>query len=115
MKVKSCFDVSAEEIKMEGVKDGTVRWLISESDGAPNFAMRHFEFKPGGHSPLHTHPYEHEVYVLEGTGAFVCEGKEYAFKKDYCIFVPPDKLHQFRNTGDVPVRFLCMVPDPGKT
>ena len=33
--------------------------------------MREFELDPGGHTPQHFHPYEHEIYVLEGEGAIV--------------------------------------------
>ena len=110
MKVSSYLDVKVEEVKMEGAKGATVRWLISQADGAPNFAMRMFELEPEGYSPLHTHPYEHEAYILEGEGVLVYEGEEYKFKKDYCVFIPPDKLHQFKNTGTSPLKFLCLIP-----
>lgn len=110
MKLTYSFDIDVEEVKIEGAQGVVIRWLISQSDGAPNFAMRLFEFDPGGNTPLHTHPYEHEVYVLEGTGCFFCEGKEYKFEKDYCIFVPPNKLHQFKNTGKIPLKMLCIIP-----
>jgi len=26
------------------------------------------------------------------------------------VFVPPNAEHQFTNTGDTPLRFLCIVP-----
>jgi mannose-6-phosphate isomerase-like protein (cupin superfamily) len=26
------------------------------------------------------------------------------------VFVRPDEIHQFRNTGQVPFKFLCLVP-----
>jgi quercetin dioxygenase-like cupin family protein len=111
MKIQNSLEIRAGEIKMEGAKGGTIRWLISQKDNAPNFAMRLFEFEPGGYSPSHSHPYEHEVYILEGSGTFMCEGKEYSFEKDYCIFVPPDKLHQFKNTGKSSLKFLCLIPN----
>lgn len=50
-----------------------VRWLITKEMGAPNFAMRLFEMKPNGHSPLHKHAWEHEVFVLEGKGQILTE------------------------------------------
>ncbi|MDI6839818.1 MAG: cupin domain-containing protein [bacterium] len=97
------------KVKMEGAKGTSIRWLISKPDGAQKFAMRLFEIKPGGYSPLHTHPYEHEVYVIEGKGVLVYEGEEYKFDKNCCIFVPPDKLHQFKNTGKTVLKFLCLI------
>ena len=27
------------------------------------------------------------------------------------VFVVPDEVHQFRNTGSVPLKFLCLVPN----
>ena len=111
MKIKNYTDIEAREVKMEGANGGVMRWLISQADGAPNFVMRMFEFEPGGYSPLHTHPYEHEVYILEGNGTFIYEGQEYKFDKNYCIFVPPNKLHQFKNTGKSSLRFICLIPN----
>ena len=112
MKVSNYLDIKVEKVKMEGVKGATVRWLISQADGAPNFAMRMFELAPKGYTPLHQHPQEHEVYILEGEGTLVYEDKEYKFKKDYCVFVPPNKLHQFKNIGTNPLKFLCIIPHP---
>jgi quercetin dioxygenase-like cupin family protein len=59
---------------------------------------------------LHTHPHEHEVFIVEGNGALVFEGKESAFGPEYVIFVPGGKEHQFKNTGDSLVRLLCLIP-----
>lgn len=111
MKIISCSELTLGEVKLEGANGAYMKWLIAKTDGAPNFAMRLFEIKQGGNTPLHTHPFEHEVYILEGKGIFVCEGKEYEFKKDFCIFVPGDKMHQFRNTGENSLKFLCCVPN----
>ena len=91
-----------------------VRWLIGDADGAPNFAMRMFEVEPGGHTPLHTHPHEHEVFIVEGTGVFVCEGKEYPFEPEHAIFAPGGTEHCFKNTGDSVMRFLCLIPAGAK-
>ena len=27
------------------------------------------------------------------------------------VFVKPDEVHQFRNAGERPLRFLCLVPN----
>jgi len=96
---------------MDGAKGCTVRWLVGQEDGAPNFAMRQFEVAPGGHTPKHSHPYEHEVFVLEGHGV-VTEGEtEHALSAGDVVFVAPNDVHQFRNTGREPMKFLCMVPN----
>ncbi len=110
MKIEKSSNVSKCAVEVEGAKDVEVRWLISKADGAENFAMRMFELQPGGHTPLHTHPHEHEVFAVEGQGPFVCEGQEYEFGAEYVIFVPGNKEHQFRNIGNSVLRMLCLIP-----
>jgi len=66
MKIADYKEIKAEPVDFEDAKDVKVRWLISDKDKAPNFAMRLFEVGPGRHSPLHTHNWEHEVFILEG-------------------------------------------------
>ena len=110
MKIEKSSNISKCSVELDGAKDVEVRWLISKEDGAENFAMRMFELQPGGHTPLHTHPHEHEVFAVEGQGTFVCEGKEYEFGAEYVIFVPGNKEHQFRNNGNSVLRMLCIIP-----
>ena len=50
-------------------KGVTGRVVIGSADGAVNFAMRIFELAPGGHTPLHAHEWEHEIFVHAGRGA----------------------------------------------
>ena len=110
MKIEKSSNIEKKTVIMEGAKDIDIRVLISKNDGAHNFAMRMFEVQPGGHTPLHVHPHEHEVFILEGKGTFHCEGKDYPFEPEHVIFVPGDAIHNFQNTGDSLLRFLCLVP-----
>lgn len=111
MKVNRYEQVPSRPVEMEGAEGCQVRWLIGEADGAPNFAMRQFEVAPGGHTPKHHHPYEHEVFVLSGSGV-VLEGEvEHPLAAGDVVFVRPDEAHQFRNTGSEPLKFLCLVPN----
>jgi quercetin dioxygenase-like cupin family protein len=89
-----------------------VRWLITRDMGANNFAMRLFEMEPNGYSPLHAHPWEHEVFILEGEG-LVCDGeKSTPLKPNDVVFVPPDEWHQFKNADKKVLKFLCLIPHP---
>jgi quercetin dioxygenase-like cupin family protein len=87
-----------------------VRWLITKDMGASNFAMRLFEIEPDGSSPLHTHPWEHEVFILEGKGVVFDGAKAAPFKAGDVVFIPPEERHQFKNTGKKVLRFLCLIP-----
>jgi quercetin dioxygenase-like cupin family protein len=110
MKIEKSGNVSKSPVEVEGAKDVEIRWLISKDDGAENFAMRMFELQPGGFTPLHTHRHEHEVFVIQGQGVFVCEAEQYPFGAEYVIFVPSNKEHRFKNTGDSVLRMLCIIP-----
>jgi quercetin dioxygenase-like cupin family protein len=103
--------VSVSQVKEVGAEGVRVRWLINkENDGAENFAMRLFEITPGGHTPEHSHDWEHEVYVLEGDGIVFCEGSEKQIRPGYVVFVPPNTAHYFRNNGKKTLLFICLIP-----
>ncbi|OHB76789.1 MAG: cupin [Planctomycetes bacterium RBG_16_64_10] len=110
MKVQHVSQIEPQPVSMEGARGCTVRWLIGQPDGAPNFAMRQFEVAPGGHTPRHRHPYEHEVFVLAGTGAVSDGATERSLSAGDVVYVGPDEVHQFRNSGATLLKFLCLVP-----
>jgi len=110
MKIVRYTEVERQAVKVEGAEGVHIRWLISKKDGAENIAMRMFELEPGGLTPLHTHPHEHEVFIVEGRGVFVCGEREYEFDSGYVIFVPGGTRHRFRNTGESVLKFLCIIP-----
>ena len=111
MKIKHNETVPQNPVEMEGAEGCTVRWLLGKSDAAPNFAMRQFEVAPGGHTPKHFHDYEHEVFVMEGQGVVLEGEREHFLKAGDVILVVPNEVHQFRNTGETPFKFLCLVPN----
>jgi len=109
MKILHYQDVKAKDAD-EGASKLRVRWLITKEIGAENFAMRLFEMEPGGYSPFHNHPWEHEVFILEGDGIVVGEELERKFRAGNAIFIPANEKHQFKNDGEKSVKFLCLVP-----
>lgn len=111
MKVQSATTVPLQAVTMEGSSGCQVRWLIGAADQAPNFAMRQFEVAPGGFTPRHQHDYEHEVYVLSGQGQVFADDKPQPLAAGDVVLVRPNEVHQFRNTGSVPLVFLCLVPN----
>lgn len=110
MKITNVEEIPAEKVEMDGVKDCRYRVAISMRDGAPNFAMRIFEIAPGGHTPHHHHPYEHEIYVMEGSGTVWRDGQEVPIKPGDVLYIPADEKHQFKNAGDTPFKFICLIP-----
>src|SRR3990172_6304134 len=111
MQIKKLTDVPANDVTMEGAAGCKVRWLVGEKENAPTFAMREFEVAPGGPTPHHFHDYEHEVYVLAGEGTVLDGDRELPLAAGDVVFVAPNDVHQFRNTGNEPMRFLCLIPN----
>lgn len=108
MKVEHYSETPAEAV--ENVPGVTVRWVVGEKDGAPNFAMRVFEVEPGFASPYHQHEWEHEVFVLAGEGVVRKAEVESPIGHGSVVFVPGMEMHQFANRGESVLRFICVVP-----
>jgi quercetin dioxygenase-like cupin family protein len=110
VKVKNYRQFRAEPVLEEpGV---TVRWLISELEEQPDFAMRLYEIEPEGFTTAHTHYWEHQVFVLSGRGAVIREESEILLGEGDIIYVAPLEHHQFANKGDKVLRFLVTFPIP---
>mgnify|MGYP005831801223 CR=1 FL=1 len=117
MKVVDYREVPEAAVAMEGAAGCRVRCLIGPDDAAPSFSMRRFEVEPGGHTPRHRHAYEHEVFVLQGEGVVVeadtaLGDRQHPIRPGTVVFVPPNRTHQFRNTGSGVLAFLCLIPHP---
>lgn len=94
-------------IKEPGV---TVRWLVSELEEGPGFALRLYEMKPGATTTAQSHYWEHEVFVLAGRGVVAGEEGEIPLGEGDVVYVPPAERHRFVNRGDEVLRFLMVLP-----
>ncbi len=112
MKVVHYGDVPAEDPGGE-TRGVLIRRVISGRDGAANFHLRVFEVAPEGHTPLHSHPWEHEIFFLAGEGEMVSEGGGTVVGPGTAAFVPAGELHQIRNRGEEALRFICVIPAHG--
>jgi quercetin dioxygenase-like cupin family protein len=110
MRKRSAAEVEAITVEA-GASGVRIQWLLDEAAGAPTFSMRRFEIDPGGHTPLHTHPWEHQVYIISGRGVVVAGEEEIALTPDDAVLVAPDERHQFRASADGPLTLLCLVPN----
>jgi quercetin dioxygenase-like cupin family protein len=109
MKVIPSSSVPARTVE-SGASGTLIRELITDRDEAPTFAMRLFDLAPGGHTPYHTHAWEHEIFALAGEGEIITEDGATRFSAGDAILVMPEEKHQFRNSGKEALRFLCFIP-----
>jgi len=110
MKIQNAEKVPVSAVEGQGAEGVRIRWLIGKDDGAPNFYMRLFTVAPGGHTPLHSHKWEHEVYILAGQGVVRTADGRTAVAAGDVVFVTGGELHQFANVGGAELKFLCLVP-----
>ena len=80
--------------------------VITEEDGAPNFAMRVVEVEPGKNTRFHSHPWEHEVFIISGEAVVKGEQGETKVTKDNSVYIAPNEQHCFVNTGKELLRFV---------
>ena len=89
-------DQEAEEVSIDGAHGTVMRHVITEKDGAPNFNLRVLTIEPGGQSPNHSHPWEHEFFVLKGKGTGEVNGEAVDLKPGDALYVPPGAQHCLR-------------------
>ena len=76
---------------------GAAARLISLEDNSTTCTMTYSVIEPGKTSAHHIHPWEHEVYILEGSGVVVCDGKEYPVREGDGMFIPGNVDHYTLN------------------
>jgi quercetin dioxygenase-like cupin family protein len=113
MKTIRLDETSKIKMQMEGAEKVFKQVPISKNDGTPSFCFRVFTIEPGGHTPYHTHNFEHLNYVMSGQGALIDEhGTGHPLAKGDFAMVLPGEKHQFRNTSEeAPFIIICAVPN----
>ena len=102
--------IAFAEVTTPGAHGCRMRELITDREGAPTFAMRQFAVDPGGHTPYHSHPWEHEVYILSGKGEVRLKDGPVGIAAGDAVLIAPDEEHSFVNTGSEVLTFLCLIP-----
>jgi quercetin dioxygenase-like cupin family protein len=105
-------ELNARPVYGDGIQDVSKQILVGPRDGFNGY-LREFTLGPGGHTPYHDHGWYHVVYILAGSGTVRYENQEQEIRSGSVIYVEADKSHNFANTGDTEMRFLCMVPENG--
>jgi quercetin dioxygenase-like cupin family protein len=112
MKITDLGKIEKIRMTMEGAKDTYKQVPIAKSDGTPNVSLRVFTINPGGHTPYHSHAFEHLNYVISGNGSLVTDtGEERTVKEGDFALVLADEKHQYKNkSAEKPLVIICAVP-----
>jgi quercetin dioxygenase-like cupin family protein len=110
MKIAPYSQTQATYFDSELARGVAARVVIGKSDGAGNFWMRVFEIAPGGHTPRHSHAWEHEMFIHAGAGRVYLQGQWQPLGAGNVLFIPGQEEHQMENTGREPLVVVCLVP-----
>jgi quercetin dioxygenase-like cupin family protein len=110
MKIKKYTDIKPTHFDNGPAHGVAARVVIGKADGANNFCMRVFEIAPGGHTPKHSHDWEHEMFVHSGTGEVFGNGQWNSVRFGNILFIPSNEEHQIRNSGKESLTIVCLVP-----
>jgi quercetin dioxygenase-like cupin family protein len=90
-----------------------IKRAIGPEEGWEDYVLRFIEVAPKGQSFDHIHPWPHINYYIKGNGMLTIEGEQYPVCEGMYTFVPADKQHQWKNTSDEKLEFICIVPKEG--
>jgi len=106
-------NLEATKVMSDAAKDAFMKVLISPKEGWEGYVMRVVELGDHGYSPKHQHPWPHINFVIEGEGSLQIGDEHHPLKAGVFAYVPADTLHQFSNTGEQTLKFICIVPEEG--
>jgi quercetin dioxygenase-like cupin family protein len=100
-------------IDEEGSNGMAVKWLTSDNvDASPPFCMREVTILAGGFTPSHAHAWEHQIYVLKGSGRVLRHDKNrpLRIRPESAIRIPPDVPHQLLSDKGNDLKYLDIIP-----
>jgi len=113
MFVKNLKDIEGKEIAGDGIKNVLKRVPVGPEQGWKDNILRVFTIQKEGHTPKHSHDWEHVNYVISGKGTLEMSGEKHEMATGSFAFVPPNVEHQYANTGDDDFVMICIVPTQG--
>ena len=89
---------------------GAARSILGAEQGAPNYAMLYRALEPGESSPMHSHTWEHQAFILEGSCTLSCDSKDYQVSDGDAVLVPPNAEHEWRSDNGNQASWLVFNP-----
>lgn len=100
--------VDARPYKQGADFEGVTRYVFTDQPSA-DFALRYFEFEPGGYSSLEKHRHVHLVIVIRGKGKALVGQEVVELAPFDAVYVPSMTPHRWINDGSDTFGFLCPV------
>ncbi|VVB86872.1 Cupin domain protein [uncultured archaeon] len=108
------FVTDLENCKEFTAGDGSLlRELLhpDKADLAIRYSLAHATVKPGQTSKPHKLKTTEVYYILEGEGIMHIDSEAARIYPGQAVYIPPDSRQYIHNTGNIDLKFLCIV-DP---
>lgn len=107
-------NIASKAVNAPGATNAFKQVLVGPQQGWVGWVMRLFTLGKGGCTPQHSHSWPHINYIVKGTGTLFMEGEEREIGPDCAAYIPGGVVHQFKNTGESDLSFICIVPEEGE-
>ena len=98
---------------IDGGEETTIRQIFHPHNtlNGIRYSISHSELKPSKKSKLHKLKSSEIYYILQGEGNMLVEDESIKVSQDQVIYIPPHSKQMIENTGNIDLKFLCIV-DP---
>lgn len=83
-------------------------WMLigHGNSAARNLSIQISEIPSGSEQPIHRHAPEQCYYIIKGWGVMIIDDQSREVTAGDAIYIPPDRPHGIRNTGDGVLEYL---------
>lgn len=113
MKVSHLDKIPKKKLESDTLKNAFMQVCIDEQSGWESHVLRVMTVEKDGYTPKHAHPWPHINYVISGEGTLLITDEEKVINTGSVAYVDSNTLHQFKNTGNEDLVFICIVPKEG--
>ena len=114
MFVANIKEIEKNQISGDGIQNVLKQVPVGPEQGWEDHILRVFTLQKDGHTPKHSHDWEHINYVISGKGSVEIEGVKHELTTGSFAVVPSNKEHQYSNAGDEDFVMICIVPSRGE-
>ncbi|MEE9442558.1 MAG: cupin domain-containing protein [candidate division Zixibacteria bacterium] len=113
MYIKHIDEITKDEITGEGIANVCRQVPVGPEQGWSENTLRVFTLKKDGHTPKHSHDWEHVNYVISGKGTLEIDRVKHDLVRGAFAYVPPNTEHQYSNPNNDDFIMICIVPNRG--
>ena len=93
-----------------GASRVVMKQLAGKEDGAEKTALHEIKCLKGGHTSVHRHNWQHQMFVTAGRGVLMSAGKETPLRTGDVLVIARGEEHGLAQRGTRPLVILTVTP-----